>query len=403
MLCRSDVQRFLRRLPKDFPLTVNGNSRGCNKQSLCAFSAVVRSAVSSDPSLAEFRLDIPVSPQVVADVVAFLRGRALNLPDEGDVFEYFYLGAALGIDVLSKRLIIQVFRSMTNENVQDRFRLLGPFPAFWPPIIMFLETHRELFETFIQENVFPSELIRAAIKHFPSEDDKFIFLRKYIVAADAPDFTLFRRIRLEELSASLVPTIFDDTNISRNCKTFRLLARLIAERKCLRATRQQLDAGIDLLRHEMAAFTQASRIDDSQIPQLVADAGTEYQVRNTFLVLADKLDMSAACIALLTIGDECASEFVRRIDALQYMNTKMSKMLAEFKRDCGWLLYPGSSKKSRAVSQRSKGAVADLQKLSTNFIPNPSAVQQVAQSIASIADALRRATEAPDRQKNGDR
>jgi hypothetical protein len=384
MLSSSYLRAFLCRLPKDFRLIINGATHPCNRQNLFAFSSVIRSA---NPSVPEFHLDVPIPPEVASSVVAFLHGGALDLP-ECRVFDCFFLVAAPGIDVLRKRLMVGAFRTLTTANIEERFRLLRPFPDSFQPILMFLDNSPRLFNNFFSANLFPPEFIRAVlfqtVNVFPSEDDRFTFLKAYVTASDDPDFSLFRSIHLERLTLSMLPAVFDTEEIPRHCRTFPLIAALISQRKRLAALQRDAALDVDRLRREKATFEPKAAA-----PIFVdSTAGVEEKVRQIFQRIGADLCSTAACISLLAIGDERACEFVGRITNLKAMSGEMAKMFVEFQRDGGWLLYPGSSKTSIQVTISWEATVSQLQKLTMNFAPNQVAAETSARNVLSIAQSL---------------
>jgi hypothetical protein len=386
MLSQADLRGFLRRLPQDFRLIINGATHTCNRQNLFAFSAVVRSA---NPSSGEFALDVPVPPEVSAAVVSFLHGGALDVPDS-QVFDWFLLAAALGIGVVAKRLIVGAFRTLTIGNIEERFRLLRPFPDYLHPVLMFLDNNPRLFEGFLRANVLPPAFVRALLLQtanlFASEDDRFTFLRAYVAASDPPDFSLFRAIRLERLAPAALPAVFGADDIPRHCRTFPLVAGLIAQRRRLAGLRRQAALDVERLRRENAALVPRAAAP------IVADAmgGVEERVRETFRRVGLGLGCTAACVSLLALADGNRLDFVARIAKLGAMSGELAQMLLEFQRAGGWLLYPGSSKASIGVTSSWNATVAELRKLTLNFTPDPPAAEVAARGVLSVAEDLLR-------------
>jgi hypothetical protein len=213
MLAAADIQAFLQRLPKNFRLIINGVTYNVNRQNLSAFSSVVRSSLSTDPDLTELRLDIAAPDAVVSAAIAFLHGSPLDPPST-----QLFVGASLGLDILSRRLVLPVFESTTPANVDERFRALKPFPAFFSPILMFLDRDRSTFDGFVQRNILHPAFVSQTARVFSNEDAKFEFLQRCHEAAADP--TLFRALSFEDLSAPVLRRLFADAAVLGGCRTF---------------------------------------------------------------------------------------------------------------------------------------------------------------------------------------
>jgi hypothetical protein len=396
MLSASDVRAFLQQLQRDFRLIVDGISYLCNRQNLCAFSSVVRSAISNNPALSEFAVSPNIPISIVEEVISFLHGGDFFHPKDSSLFDYFYFGACLGIDIISKRLTTDVFRCLTDENVADRFRALAPFPAFCGPIVLFLDANQSTFERFVHFGIFHADFVRSLVTCtatlFEREDDKFDFILRYSSASAEPDLSLYETIRTEGLAEDTLNVVLDDPEICRHCRTFPVLANLIREGREISAMRSELESGISTVRIRRERLEERAHeirhIRDSTLT-LSATIEAESQVHKRALALADQLDIVAACVSVLAAPDPRAAQFLEHVARLSTLTERMGEMLEDFRNGGGWLLYPKSTVTGANVKGTWTQVLKELTGLTSNFVLSRNTVFHQATSLAMIAEALR--------------
>jgi hypothetical protein len=264
------------------------------------------------------------------------------------------------------------------------------------PIILFLESHQTTFERFVKSNVLHPDFIRSLLSCttnlFPTEDAKFHFLQHYSSSSAAPDFSLYRTIRSEDLTTDAVNIVLSDPDIPRHCKTFPVLVRVIREGEQLSGVQSALLEEISALRMRRRALDERRdefrRIRDSTTT-LSAAVEAEGRVRARALAFADQLELVSACVAILAVADDNAREFVGNVHRLAAMTERMGAMLEGFRAGGGWLFYPKSSDKGVDVKAKWSVALKELEHLTNNFILNPNAVFRYSTSLAMIAEGLR--------------
>jgi hypothetical protein len=396
MLSVGDVRAFLQGLQKDFRLIVDNKTYLCNRQNLCAFSTVIRAAVAASPTITEFSLFPNVSHSIADEIISFLHGGDLDPPPDSSLFDYFYFGASLGIDIIANRLTTEIFKSLTPENLTDRFHRLSAYPTFCVPIILFLNAHQSIFTGFVRSNDFHPDFVRsllsARVNIFPTEDDRFIFIRRYNTALPSPNLTLYNLIHPEDLTKQSINALIIDPDITHNCKTFPLLLRLLREIRDLSERQSSIADEITLFERRLSDLDnqreEIRRIEDST-STLSATLKIESQIRRDSSVFADQLDLISACVSLLAVSDEKAKELISMVPRLLDLVHRMSIMMTSFQKAGGWVLYPKSCEAAAEATKGSTVALKSLQPLTANFILNRKVVFQYATSLAMIAEGLR--------------
>jgi hypothetical protein len=396
MLALSDVRAFLQHLPRDFRLIVDDVTYICNRQNLFAFSTVVRSRITTSPDLSEFTISPGVPHTVVEEVVSFLHGSDLDPPPDSSPFDYFYLAAALGLEIISKRFSNDVHASLTVDNVSECYRRLCPYPSFCFPIIHFLRDHCQIFELFVRDTILTSDFLRPLLSFdvslFKTEDDKLRFIRQYNEFARPPDLGLYGTVRMERLLKASVVTVLDDEELPCHCRTFPLIASLVGDMKRLRAERSHVCEEIEFLREKRMRLS--AREDDithirESTSSLTATMEAESLVRCRARRLADDLDLLSASVSLLVVPDPHAVDFTEGRIRLAAMREQLSPIVESFQGNFGWLLYPKSCEKSLNVIRQWDVVVKELAKITENFVLNEKAVFQRATSLAMLAEGLR--------------
>jgi hypothetical protein len=347
-------------------LIINGVTYNVSRQNLAAFSSVVRSSLSTDPDLSELCFDIAVPDSVVSSTVAFLHGSPLN-PPATEVFDYFFMGASLGLDIVNRRLLLPVFKSTTTANVDERFRALKPFPGFFSPILMFLDQD-----------------CSTLVLH--REDAKFEFLRRY------DDPSLFRALRFEDLSTPVLRQLFADAGGLPGCRTFALLGRLLAQRRRLRESQEVLDGDLARLRGNIL---QLSGEDDEKMDRIrrqssdyAASAEIEAKVREQVRRLAARLELVAVCVSLLEVPSDSVTEFGVNLTALNGISDDIGRIIGNLQSAGASEAMPPGARKVMTIKEQWIEAVIEMQELARSFRVNSSAIDQCALSIAGIASAL---------------
>jgi hypothetical protein len=379
MLSPEDVRVYFQRISKDFELLLNGNSYPFNKQSLCAFSTVVCSAVAADPSLKSLTIPGHFDDTIVKDVISFLNGVTFSVPARPVALHYYNCAAVLGIHSLGNFLLCSIPNLFSVDNIEDAFQFLAGYPSFCAPIVAVLADNPSAFGAFAQNKVFSLDFLRDLLADsgsiFPSEDAKFRFIHAYNAATDTPDLKLYHFVQAKLLSPELLETILSDRpEIHQHCKTFPLIHSLLLARSDLARKQDGIDAKIAQAQANKADIEASLAADQTQRNPWEADLATTREiherVRAKAIVITERVELLAACISLLGILDEHAGELVLKVRELRDLRVEMGPLVDSFRNTGGWVFYPGCCQKLKAILDDWAEAATDLEKMSGSFILN---------------------------------
>ncbi|OHT17599.1 hypothetical protein TRFO_00856 [Tritrichomonas foetus] len=399
MISQNDLSAYFKLLPRNFELIINGIAYKCNKLCLMSFSAEISDFIKSNTDSTKYEAIIEASDDHIKNIIDFLHGELFN-PREDEYFDYYFIAASLGIEVIRKRIHMNITKVITSDNVTAYYEKLSKYPDFCDPLIRFFDANPSFFRNFVKENVFHSVLIHSLFKNvinmFETEDSKLEFIQTLNSDPKSTDLSLYQYIYPEKLSNEHLNNFLQlpyEVSVYTHC--FKLISKLLHKKNELNESLNSIKSKTSQIQSDLTFELNIKNSQQQEISQKsnqISNAvQTEEQVRIRAIQLANKLEFLAADVALLSVQNEPTQIFLKNVGEMRKLCVDMHALMKYFYEQGGWLLWPGSSVNSMNYSKELDEAMEQLQIMVDGFEPNSELLCMFSQYFVKICDNIRKA------------
>ena len=390
MLLRPDLEIFFNKLPKNFKLIINNNNYNCSKLCLNAFSQLISDKLKMDPNLDSYTINIDAKNENIRYIIDFLHGGPFE-PSDSEFFDFYYIAASLGIDIIRKRLYEAITKLIAPENVKSIYEKISQFPNFCLPLVRFFDENPSFFNDFIKNNIlkfdFIDSLLANSTQIFETENKKYDFIKNLLDSSKSPDYSICKYIYPEKLSEDALDNFLQNLeNHFQNTLCFTLIKNLLNKKRdlleILNSHQLQLKSAqndLQIKKKKNDSHKKETSESSNKVHQAVK---VEEEVLSNIQLISDRLEYIAADIALLSLQNQTTKNLLSKIENLY-------NICNEIKQGIWLVVTPWQGSNVRAAGELAD-AVKGIRKLSTVFEPDPELLCTFSQPYIRIAENLRK-------------
>lgn len=419
MLSSSDLQSYFQALPRNFIVEINDVDYNCNKFCLISFSTVLSNLIKqntgNDNTIKLNDMLKGISNDKIKNILEFIHGKETfdqtKMTSFDDIFDYYYISASLGINIVKNRLCVQLTSLINGDNVGFIYKKLSSFPDFYDPLTHFFDNNNLLFfQNFIETNILPAinendfsfnflhTFLTNSSNLFKEEDSKLNLVRSVYNKAKSDDsLFLYDCIDAEKLSRETLKSTFLQIPLEEGkfIRCFKLISMLVNEKikttESLKRAKNKLLQLKNDLQDEKDKHSDHKSLVSITSNRISLALQTEAQIKRDTEKIADEIELLAADVALIPVQNETTVRFLQNVNKMDGISKELNKLFLYFYENFGWLLWPGSSVSTMNDAKSLSELMTELDKIVSGFRQDQDYLCILSQVFASSANILRKA------------
>lgn len=338
----SDINQLFSSLPDDFTLIVNDKEFKCNRNCLYSWSKTIKSIINRDKNTTKHSLSFSMSLEAVEALIDLIHGKT----HDADSFEIYYLGSLLQIDFIFDRYHHLVYKSTNSENIFQRYEVLSNNYKFLGPIILFLNEHKDIYESINNKT---EELIEWSLNQkysfYHSENDKV----EFILSRSPINFKLLTLININLISNYEIYRILEHEEAEQYLDGFSLLNCLLNE--VIESEQEEMETN-EVLNTILSKQNQLieSKAEIERInQQLSINEAFINEVRDRINSISLQLRSNIETVKTISQQSGIITDFMTHLRTIRSMADEVSKLQSEFISGGGAVLYPGTVKSFKGI------------------------------------------------------
>jgi len=378
MLSGDILTSYFRQVENDFILYVNSTAISCNKHCLITFCSYFSDNISG---VSEYRINSDFSEKIFMEIISSMTGLNDILKNLIDPTEYYFVASFLGIGFLIERLHENFCKTMNNENIIPRYKVLSQYSATYKPFSFYINRNPTVFHLLHKEVLLVPSFVDHILENcqyiFPNENEKFLFVIEYAFRFENPPAFLMKRINIEEVSQENIIVLAKNPK-SDSFNQFMSLnkpLRLFSEKASIQSsinqgleTKRETLIKQKLIKNSLIDNYQSSNIQKEQEIGLIK-AKIKVIRRKTQDILTRFSDLIVQLV-LVTARDDDIKIFSDLITSLTVKSEEMLAASQGFLVYGGRMIFPESSIHLNEMSKTWNSYMNNLSRLINQINPS---------------------------------